>query len=215
MIDYFTKSTPNCLETYRDWRASLAVAAKEIDDSAGSLGRSLRGLRKARGLTLQELALQLGRSVGFISQIERGLSDPSLKDLQALAKTFDVPVSWFYTLDDTEGGELEFIVRAGSRRTLGSPEEGVTEEFLSPDLGGSFEMFRSIIEPGASSNGERFRETEEAAYIVSGQLDLWIDDEKFELKSGDSFRYKDKPYRWHNSGIEPAVLVWVVSPPVY
>ncbi len=185
------------------------------NDPATSLGRDLRGLRKARGLTLAELALKIDRSLGFISQIERGLSMPSIKDLRALARAFDVPVSWFFMFDDVDDEEREFIVRAGSRRALGTSEDGIIEELLSPDLGGSFEMFRSVLEPRSEMNKPVLRQTEEAGYIVSGELDLWIDDQLFQMKAGDSFRFENKPYRWRNPGAEKTVIIWVVSPPVY
>ncbi|MEO0664668.1 MAG: helix-turn-helix transcriptional regulator, partial [Pseudomonadota bacterium] len=49
-----------------------------------TLGADLRALRKARGFTLQGLAARLGRSVGWLSQVERGLSEPSVSDLRQL-----------------------------------------------------------------------------------------------------------------------------------
>ncbi len=180
-----------------------------------SLGRDLRGLRKARNLTLSELALAIGRSVGFISQIERGLSTPSINDLRALAKAFGVPVSWFFMFNDIDDEEHEFVVRAGSRRALGTSEDGIIEELLSPDLGGTFEMFRSVLEPKAEMDKPILRNTEEAGYIVSGAMDLWIGEQFFQLNAGDSFRFENKPYRWRNPGTEQTVIIWVVSPPVY
>lgn len=178
-------------------------------------GQDLRALRKAKGLTLNEVALIVGRSVGFLSQIERGISEPSIKDLRSLAKAFDVPVSWFFMFADIPNEEREFIVRAGSRRALGTPEHGLIEELLSPDLGGSFEMFRSVIEPHIEQDELVLRQTEEAGYIVSGILDLWIDDRLFNLTAGDSFRFENKPVRWRNPGDEKTIIIWTVSPPVY
>lgn len=193
----------------------MSNLAENTAESPSSLGRDLRGLRKARGITLKELALKIGRSVGFLSQIERGLSEPSITDLRHIAQAFDVPVSWFFLLEEADTPENKYIVRAGARRSLGTLEAGIVEELLSPDLGGSFEMFRSVIEPGARQNEPVLRETEEAGYIVSGTLDLWIDGEKFRLKAGDSFRFEHKPHHWENSGPSPAIIIWVVSPPVY
>lgn len=184
-------------------------------DLSGSLGRDLRGLRKARGITLKELALKIGRSVGFLSQIERGISEPSMSDLRRIANAFDVPTSWFFMVDDQDTPETKFIVRAGARRSLGTPEEGIVEELLSPDLGGSFEMFRTVIEPGAASAELLKRDTEEAGYLATGQLDFWIDGQVFHLSAGDSFRFDHKSHRWHNPGDVQAVIIWVVSPPVY
>jgi transcriptional regulator with XRE-family HTH domain len=195
--------------------AAKSQPAVPENDAANSLGRDLRALRKSRNITLSELALILGRSVGFISQIERGLSTPTINDLRLLAKAFDVPVSWFFMFEDGVIGEREFIVRSGSRRTLGTVEHGIVEELLSPDLGGSFEMFRTVLEPGSERNELIYRETEEAGYIASGLFDLWIEGQLFHLKVGDSFRFENKSQRWRNPGKEKTVIIWVVSPPVY
>jgi len=111
------------------------------------LASDIRALRKARGLTLAEIALKLGRSVGWVSQVERGLSIPSLGDLRAFADLFGVPLSLFFSHDVPIEKERGVVVRAGSRRTLGTSESGLVEELLSPDLGGSFEMVRSIFGP--------------------------------------------------------------------
>ncbi len=189
--------------------------AESIDTTPGALGRNLRGLRKARGITLKELALKVGRSVGFISQIERGISEPSMTDLRRIAVAFEVPTSWFFLLEDEDSPEQKFIVRTGARRALGTSEEGILEELLSPDLGGAFEMFRTVIEPGAASSELLKRDTEEAGYIAAGEIDFWIDETRFSLKAGDSFRFDHKSHRWHNKSAVQCVIIWVVSPPVY
>lgn len=179
------------------------------------LARDLRALRKARGLTLSEVALTLGRSVGWLSQVERGLSRPSIGDLRAFAELFDVPVSLFFGHDVPDEGERGVIVRAGRRRSLGTSETGLVEELLSPDLGGSFEVLRSEFAPGAELKKPANRPTEEAGYVVSGQFDIEIDGQWHHLGEGDSFRFGGKPFRWKNPGEEPAVVIWVISPPVY
>ncbi|WP_181168799.1 XRE family transcriptional regulator [Mesorhizobium sp. B2-4-17] len=179
------------------------------------LASDIRALRRARGLTLSEIALKLERSVGWVSQVERGLSTPSLGDLRAFAELFGVPISLFFSHDVPQENERGVIVRAGKRRTLGTSESGLVEELLSPDLGGSFEMVRSVFAPGAELKTEARRPTEEAGYIASGQFDIEIAGVWHRLGEGDSFRFEGKPYRWRNPGTEPAVVIWVVSPPVY
>ena len=57
-----------------------------------SLGADLRSLRKSRGLTLSDLAEAVGKSVGWLSQVERDLSEPSINDLRDLAKALDIHV---------------------------------------------------------------------------------------------------------------------------
>jgi transcriptional regulator with XRE-family HTH domain len=179
------------------------------------LAGDIRALRKARGLTLAEIGSKLGRSVGWVSQVERGLSTPSLGDLRAFAELFGVPISLFFSHDVPVESERGVVVRAGRRRTLGTSESGLVEELLSPDLGGSFEMVRSVFAPGAELKAEAQRPTEEAGYVASGLFDIEIGGVWHRLGEGDSFRFEGKPYRWRNPGAEPAIVIWVVSPPVY
>ncbi|MEC5325203.1 MULTISPECIES: helix-turn-helix domain-containing protein [unclassified Aurantimonas] len=200
--------------------ADVSTTAAVAHDGSGeasrtSLGADLRALRKAKGLTLAELALSIGRSVGYVSQVERGISAPAIDDLRKLATLFGVPLGWFFVNDEAPENERGVVVRAGARRKVGSQEAGLTEELLSPDLGGSFELFRSVFAPGAELAETQRRETEEAGYLISGELELILDDRCLLLRAGDSFRFAHQAYRWRNPGIEPAVVIWVISPPVY
>jgi transcriptional regulator with XRE-family HTH domain len=179
------------------------------------LASDIRALRRLRGVTLAEMAVRLGRSIGWVSQVERGLSQPSIEDLRSIAEMFGVPLSMFFGHEAANESERGVIVRADRRRALGSSETGLTEELLSPDLGGSFELIRSEFAAGAEMAVEAQRETEDAGYVVSGRLDLEIGGLWHSLEPGDSFRFSNKTYRWRNPGETPAVVIWVVSPPVY
>jgi transcriptional regulator with XRE-family HTH domain len=179
------------------------------------LARDIRALRKARGLTLADLAEGLGRSVGWASQVERGLSTPSHADLRAIAELFAVPLSLFFAHDVPREEERGVIVRAGRRRVLGTSDSGLVEELLSPDLGGGFELIRSEFAPGAELAVLARRDTEDAGYVVSGRFDIEIGGNWHSLGEGDSFRFRDRTYRWRNPGDVPAIVIWVVSPPVY
>jgi transcriptional regulator with XRE-family HTH domain len=181
----------------------------------GMLARDIRALRKARKLTLTACAEQIGRSVGWLSQVERGLSSPSLADLRAMAGLFSVPLGLFFGHDVPREEERGVVVRAGRRRALGTSESGLVEELLSPDLGGSFEMLRSVFAPGAELETTTRRPTEEAGYVASGSLEIEISGVWHALAEGDSFRFAGKPFRWRNRGSVPAIVIWVVSPPVY
>lgn len=183
--------------------------------SPSGFGEDLRALRKARGTTLVEMAQALNRSVGWLSQMERGLSTPTIRDVRAVARIFDVPISFFMANDEAAEADRGYVVRAACRRALGDPEADLSEELLSPDLGGGFEMLRSTFAPGARSGELVTRATEEAGYILSGRLDLYLSEKRYELAAGDSFRFRDENMHWHNPGSEPAVVIWVISPPVY
>lgn len=186
-----------------------------MPDRAGGVGSDIRALRKARGLTLAALSGAVGRSVGWLSQIERGLAEPAISDLRRLADALGQPLSLFFGAADVPEEERAHIVRWNSRRALGNAADGLTEQLLSPDLGGAFEIVRSVFDPGAELAEPQIRPTEEAGYLVAGRLDLWIGERLFELHPGDSFRFAAEPYRWRNPGTEHAVAIWVIAPPVY
>lgn len=180
-----------------------------------SLGADIRALRKTRGLTLNALAAQVGKSVGWMSQVERDISEPAREDLEKIADRLGVPLSLFSEPGPVPPEEVGQIVRPTGRRRVGPEGAGMIEELLSPDLTDSFEMIRSTFLPGSASRGTIRRETEELGFVMSGRLDLWIDGHDFTVTPGDSFRIKYQPFRWSNPYDDPAVAVWVISPPVY
>lgn len=197
-------------------RTTAQLAARVTSPETGEqLARDIRALRRARDLTIAKVALNLGRSIGWVSQVERGLSQPSIDDLRRFAELFAVPLSMFFGHEAASEAERGVIVRADRRRTLGSSESGLTEELLSPDLGGSFELIRSEFAAGAARAVEVRRETEDAGYVVAGRFEIEIEGVWHSLGEGDSFRFHGKSYRWRNPGTTAAIVIWVVSPPVY
>ena len=191
------------------------MSQKAQHTKASSLGEDLRALRITRKKTLEELAQQLGRSVGWLSQVERDISIPQLEDLKRFAIVLDVPLSLFFGTSDAPEREQGRVVRADARRIIGNHENGVLETLISPDLTDSFEMIHSVFQPHSDSRGTISRPTQEVAYLVSGSLDLWLEEDAFTIEAGDSFRIRGQSYRWANPHDEPAVAIWVISPPVY
>ena len=182
---------------------------------AATLGADIRALRKARGLTLADIAKRLDRSVGWLSQVERDMSAPSISDLRLIAECLGVPMSMLFAHTGVLADEQGYVVRAGSRRPMGSGEEGLIEELLSPDLTDDFEMVHSTFEPHSRMQTPANRPTQEVGYMISGRLDLTIEGRNFTVGVGDSFRIKHETYQWANPYDEPAVAVWVIAPPVY
>lgn len=180
-----------------------------------SLGADLRALRKARGLTLQDMADAVGRSVGWVSQVERDKSEPTISDLRQMTGVLDVDVSTLFQRGAAPAEEDGYIVRSDVRRPIGSRTTGLIEELLSPDLTDDFEMVHSTFGPNTEISTPVTRPTQEVAYLVSGRLDLEIADRTFTVHPGDSFRIRGEPFRWMNPYDEPAVAIWVIAPPVY
>ena len=147
---------------------------KRRGDSLAGVGPSIRELRKSRHLTLAKLAAEIQRSIGFISEVERGMTQPTLKDVYAIADVFQVPVSWFFDRNQNESpAEAENVVRAGNRRWM--LNDGIRIEVLSPRLGEGIEFMQSTYAPGAETKDISMRRAgREVGILLSGRLELWI-----------------------------------------
>ncbi len=117
------------------------------EGSSGLIGLEIRDLRRARQITLKDLAAATGVSVGHLSEVERGIASPSVKALHDIAAALGVNISWFFQgAEGAANGERDVVVRAGNRRTL-TFSSGITDELLSPNLRGSLELLLSRFAP--------------------------------------------------------------------
>jgi len=180
-----------------------------------TLGADIRAVRRSRRLTLSQLAERLNRSVGWLSQVERDLSQPSITDLRQLAAALDTTVSLLFGHTPAPAGEAGHIVRRTARRPIGSGAAGLIEELLSPDLTDDFEVVHSTFQPRSRIGEVVTRPTQELGYLISGRLDLVISGARFTVHPGDSFRIRGEPFEWINPFDEPAQAIWVIAPPVY
>ena len=181
------------------------------------LGAQVRDLRKARDMTLQDLADQSGLSVGYLSQLEREQAMPSIHALSVIASSLGVNINWFFPdPDEPDSKEAEVVVRANKRRELrfGS---GIRDEMLTPTLSGELELLRCTLEPGADTGPELYEHRgEEAGIVIKGQLQLTVDNDVYELSAGDSFHFAStRPHRYHNPGKSETVVIWAMTPPHY
>ena len=185
------------------------------------LGRDLRALRKAQRMTLAELAETSGRSVSFLSKIERGQARPSVTALQAIAEALGVPVGWFFeTAGPVPAEERPFIVRADRRRRLtysgiaGTDYMGFQDHLLSAGLDGQLALGISTYEPNGRTGDDLYtHDGEEAGLVIAGEIELTLDAQVFLLKAGDSFSFRaDIPHRYRNPGEVPAQVVWANTP---
>ena len=185
------------------------------------LGKELRGLRKAHGLTLQALAERSGKSVSFISKIERGLARPSVTALQDIAEALDVPIGWFFQNDGpVPADERPYIVRAHRRRRLtysdmaSTDYMGFTDYLLSANLDGQLALGISKYEPGGTTGDDLYtHQGEEAGLVLEGEIELRLDDDTFLLRSGDSFSFPGSiPHSYRNPGKVLAAIVWANTP---
>ncbi|CDF83765.1 helix-turn-helix domain-containing protein [Pseudomonas sp. QL9] len=168
----------------------------KMQEEVEGLAILIRDLRKFRGLTLAELAERIDRSLGFLSQVERGVSRPTVADLTAISETLGVSTAYFYNLKKPR--DLHWVTRPQERRTL-YLGGGITDVLASPSISGGFSMLDSRLEPGASS-GEAYLSdrSEQGCFVLEGELTVWLDeadavtlhaDDSFQLQPHAKFRY--------------------------
>jgi transcriptional regulator with XRE-family HTH domain len=177
-------------------------------DSAITPGPLIRDLRKRMGVTLQALAEATGRSVGFVSQIERGLSQPTVRDLNVIAEHLGVPGSYFYALAGVP--ERSWITRPAQRRTL-RYADGFVDHLVSPSMAGRLCVLETVLEPGADTGDRDIVEhLEQAVYVLQGQLTIWVDGQQSTLKPGDAGQLQSGvPTRYANLSKQVARVLWV------
>ncbi|MBF8720266.1 MULTISPECIES: helix-turn-helix domain-containing protein [Pseudomonas] len=189
---------------------SEAHVTRHTDEDIQGLALLIRDLRKHRGLTLGELASRVNRSLGFVSQVERGLSRPTVADLTAISEALHVPTTYFYQANQPRA--LGWVTRPGERRTI-YYAEGVTDVLVSPTLTGSFSMLESHLAPGASSGeGHLDDSSEQGGFVLEGQLTVWLEgrDEPVTLGPNDSFQLPPhSQFRYANLTDQTTRVLWV------
>lgn len=186
-------------------------------DTQTIIGPRMRELRKAKGMTLKQLAEVSGLSVGYLSQLERQDADPSVRALNMIGKALGVGINWFFPdPEDLNNPEAEIVVRANRRRSL-KFQSGVRDELISPNLSGQLEMILTTFAPGANSGETLYaHKGEEGGYVVKGQLELTVDDQVMLLGPGDAFQFSSqRPHRYANRSEAETIIVWAVTPPHY
>lgn len=193
---------------------SAATPPATQDD--GLIGAKLRALRLRQDKTLQAISLATGISVGHLSQLERDLVSPSIKTLHDLSRALGVNISWFFLPQEPTARVEQYVVRRVQRRRI-SYAEGIDDYQLNSQAVRHLGLLYSTFAPGASSGDSPYaHEGEEAGYVISGQLELWIDGASTVLDAGDSFSFPStSPHRYRNPGRTETVVLWAMTPPTY
>jgi transcriptional regulator with XRE-family HTH domain len=182
------------------------------------LAMRLRQARKAQGLRLTDVAKRTGLTIGLISQVERGLTTPSMRSLRQLADALGIQVDELFRQPPAASDrEADHIVRKDRRRVLNLERIGMHMEILTPKKTRAVQAFAAYLLPGGISGTEfDAHHGQECGIIVDGQLELWLGKEKYLLGAGDCFSFNSRtPHRYRNPGPTMAYIHWVIAPAIY
>jgi transcriptional regulator with XRE-family HTH domain len=193
-----------------------------------AVGRRIRAERRARDWTVDQVAEKAGVSKGLLSQLERGIGNPSLGNLHKIAEALDLPLSRLFVEDEptdprpTHGVAVPLrpkfgIVRADARKKLLFPQERMTYELLTPDLQRSLEVLRCVIPHDWDTEDTPLcHDGEEWVYVLRGRLEGHVGDETFVLEPGDSAGYPaDVPHWWRSRSDEEGEVICAITPPSF
>ena len=203
--------------------ANLADVVHAQDGlDAVELGAIIRERRHAQGISLSQLAEQAGVSTSFVSQVERGVANPTLSSLKALVGALNFSVGALLEnkpgAGTSEGPNAEIaVMRAGQRRRIVYPGTQIANELLSPNLQKRMEIIWVEAAPGQGSGGHpHVHEGEEAGVVISGAMKFDFSGQEYVLNARDAIYFPSTlPHSWESVGDEDLVAIWVITPPTF
>ena len=192
------------------------------------LPKKIRKLRKEQGLTLKNLAVRSGLSSTYLSQIERGLSNPSIGTLKKIADAMNTNLVSLMGFDQIEGETRETeqqkkdesrvrVVKSDRRKMLVYPG-GLKKAFLlTPDLQRRMEVLLTYEEPQQKVEEDWYQhEGEEFGLILEGRYEVTVEDQTYILEEGDTIYFQSQlPHKMRSIGEKTAKTVWVITPPSF
>jgi len=173
------------------------------------VGSRIRTARKKAGVGLQDLSDRTGLSIGYLSQVERGMSSASVRALAEIAEGLGIGLSGLFTQGAAETQSEGFAFGMADRTRFDLRLDGVEKVLLTPGAGG-LRLFLMTIQPGGHSGEFYSHAGDEAGYILQGRLELTVEDRTEALGAGASFRFAShRPHRWRNAGRGPCRVLWV------
>ena len=197
---------------------AASSAAAPVDDPTAvvsSIGPKIRRLRSRRKLSLQQLSDRSDVSTAAIHKVEQGTMVPTITTLLKLAAALDRPVSYFV---DEERSTPPYVVftPAAQRKPIYTSHRGIDLEGVSGPYG-QYLVAAAVAEvaPGASSGDSPLRHAgEELILMLSGSLEVDVEDRTFRLDRGDSVHFHtDHEHRWRNPTKRRARAVWMALRP--
>lgn len=203
----------------------LSPASRDKSDYEAQqkeLGAKIRELRTGANLTIKELAGSAGLSASLISQVERGVAEPSLTSLRRVADVLAVPVATLFVggsdnpSDSSNRRGERLVVRADARRVLKAPDSEMQHELLVPDLSTrALEIIQTVLPPfSRMPDGAAQHEGDESVIVLSGEIIACHDGEEFVLREGDTISWNPELPHWiENRTDGTATVIGVVTPP--
>ena len=178
-----------------------------------NIGKKLKRLRQEKYLTQDELASRCELSKGFISQVERDLTSPSIANLADILEGLGTNLKDFFS-DDTDE---KIVFNLEDAFEVIDTKMKYKVEWIIPNAQKN-EMEPILIElkKGKKSMEIDPHDGEEFGYVIHGKITLMNGDEEYEVKKGETFYLKGNlPHYIVNKHDTLAKVIWVSTPPIF
>lgn len=183
------------------------------------IGQKIKALRSDNKLTLDQLAKASGISKSMLSQIERGLTNPTLATVWSLTQSLNIEIAELLSASGTgESEKLYFsVTKTHETPEIQSADGRCILRILGPiEKVSETEWYDMTLEPGGilESDGHGTG-TVEHLTVLNGNLTVRHSQNQEILNTGDTARYQaDVPHFIENKGESTArALMVVLSPP--
>ena len=175
------------------------------------IGSKIRDLRIQKALTQEELADRAELTKGFISQLERDLTSPSIATLTDILQCLGTNLSEFFS----EEAEEQIVFKDEDYFEKTDPELKNKIEWIIPNAQkNEMEPIRLTLEPGGSTYPDNPHEGEEFGYVTRGSIVLVIGKKNIKVNVGESFYYSAEKTHYLKSE-DGAAVIWVSTPPSF
>lgn len=177
------------------------------------LGSKIKDMRNQMGLTQQELADRTELTKGFISQLERDLTVPSVTTLIDIARCLGCSPGVFF--EEKKQGKL--VYRESDYCEKEEEDLGSKVKWLISDAQKNrMEPIMVILKKAGETKWDKPHEGEEFGYVIKGKIALYVGDERYIVNSGESFYYSsDLRHRVVNVAESESKYLWVATPPSF
>ena len=177
------------------------------------IGHKIKEMRVQKGLTQEELADRSELSKGFISQLERDLTSPSIATLMDILQVLGTDLNHFFS----EESEEQIVFRDQDYFEKTDAELQNKIEWIIPNAQkNAMEPIRLTLSPGGSTYPDVPHEGEEFGYVLSGTVLIHIGRHVYKAKKGESFYFKPNSKHYLSAeGKSGASLIWVSTPPSF
>ncbi len=177
------------------------------------IGNKIKMLRIKNGLTQEELANRSELSKGFISQIERDLTSPSIATLVDLLQCLGSSLKDFFN----EIVDEKIIFGKDDIFIKENHESSNEIRWIVPDSQKNrMEPILLSLSSGGTSDPDDPHEGEEFGYVLSGSIYIHLGSRKYRAKKDESFYFKPNVvHQISNGGRTMAKLLWISTPPSF